>query len=58
MDGGSDSKLIHWDTFGRLKIGIDKLHPPRGLITGIVCNTLKFDLVLKIAKNLNFSKFA
>ena len=36
MDGGSDSNLIYWDTFERLKIGIDKLRPPRGPITGIV----------------------
>ena len=36
MDGGSDSNLIYWDTFDRLKIGIDKLHPPRGPITKIV----------------------
>ena len=36
MDGGSDSNLIYWDTFERQKIGTDKLHPPRGLITRIV----------------------
>jgi hypothetical protein len=36
MDGGSDSNLIYCDTFERLKIDIDKLHPPRGPITGIV----------------------
>ena len=24
MDGGSDSNMIHWDTFERLKIGTDK----------------------------------
>ena len=36
MDGGSDSNMIYWDTFDRLKIGIDKLHPPRGPITKIV----------------------
>jgi hypothetical protein len=36
MDGGSDSNLIYWDTFERLRIGTDKLRPPKGLITGIV----------------------
>ena len=36
MDGGSDSNLIYWDTFERLKIGTDKLRPPRGPITRIV----------------------
>jgi len=36
MDGGSDSNLIYWDTFKRLKIGTDKLHPPKGPITRIV----------------------
>ena len=36
MDGGSDSNLIYWDTFEKLKISTDKLRPPRGLITGIV----------------------
>jgi hypothetical protein len=36
MDGGSDSNLIYWDTFKKLKIGLDKLCPPRGPITGIV----------------------
>ena len=36
MDGGSNSNLIYWDTFERLKIGIDKLRPPRGPITKIV----------------------
>ena len=36
MDGGSDSNLIYWDTFKKLKINIDKLCPPRGPITGIV----------------------
>ena len=36
MDGGSDSNLIYWDTFERLKIGMDKLRPPRGPITKIV----------------------
>jgi len=25
---------------------------------GLICNTLKFDLVLNITKNLNFSNFA
>ena len=36
IDRGSDSNLIYWDTFKRLKIGIDKLRPPRGPITRIV----------------------
>ena len=36
MDAGSDSNLIYWDTFERLKIGTDKLHAPRGPITRIV----------------------
>jgi hypothetical protein len=36
MDGGSDSNLIYWDTFKRLKIGIDKLCPLRVPITRIV----------------------
>ena len=36
MDGGSDSNLIYWDTFERLRIGTDKLRLPRGSMTGIV----------------------
>jgi hypothetical protein len=36
MVGGSDSNLIYWDTFKKLKIGTDKLCPPRGSITEIV----------------------
>jgi hypothetical protein len=36
MDGESDSNLIYWDTFEKLKIGTDKLRPPRGPITRIV----------------------
>jgi hypothetical protein len=36
MDRGSDSNLIYWDTFERLKISTDKLHPPSGPITKIV----------------------
>ena len=36
MDGGSDSNLIYWDIFERIKIDTDKLRPPRGLITEIV----------------------
>ena len=36
MDGGRDSNLIYWDTFEKLKIGMDKLRPPRGSITRIV----------------------
>ena len=36
LEGGSDSNMIYWDTFKRLKIGTDKLHPPRGPITVIV----------------------
>ena len=36
VDGGSDSNLIYWDTFKRLKINIDKLRPPRGSIIKIV----------------------
>ena len=36
MDGRSDSNLIYWNTFERLKIGTDKLRPPRGPITRIV----------------------
>jgi hypothetical protein len=35
MDKGSDSNLIYWDTFERLKISTDKLRPPRGPITRI-----------------------
>ena len=35
MDRGSDSNLIYWDTFEKLKIGTDKLRPSRGSITGI-----------------------
>ena len=36
MDGGSDSNLIYWDTFERLKISTDKLIPLGGPITKIV----------------------
>jgi hypothetical protein len=36
MDEGSDFNLIYWDTFERLKIGTEKLRPPRGPITRIV----------------------
>ena len=36
MDGGSDSNMIYWDTFKKLKIDTDNLHPPRGPITEIV----------------------
>ena len=36
MDGGSDSNMIYWDTFERLKIGTHKLRPPRGPTTRIV----------------------
>ena len=36
LEGGSDSNMIYWDTFKRLKIGTDKLRPPRGPITEIV----------------------
>ena len=33
---GSDSNLIYWDTFERLKISMDKLRPSKGPITMIV----------------------
>ena len=36
MDRGSDSNLIYWDTFERLKISTDRLRPLRGPITRIV----------------------
>lgn len=36
MHGGTDFNLLYWDTFKRLKIGIDKLCPVKGLITGVV----------------------
>ena len=36
MDGGSDSNLIYWDTFKRLKIGMDKLCSLKGMLTEIV----------------------
>jgi hypothetical protein len=36
MNGGSDSNLIYWDTFKKLKIDTEKLHAPRGPITRIV----------------------
>jgi hypothetical protein len=35
-DGGSDSNLIYWDTFKKLKISTNKLCPPKGPITRIV----------------------
>lgn len=35
MDGGSNINLLYWDTFEKLKIGIDKLCPPWGLIYGV-----------------------
>jgi hypothetical protein len=46
MDGGSDFNLIYWGTFKRLKIGIDKLRPPRDPITRIVSG--KTDMPLGI----------
>jgi hypothetical protein len=36
MDGGSDSNLMYWDTFEKLKISVDKLHPAKGPITRIM----------------------
>jgi hypothetical protein len=36
MDGGSDSNLIYWDTFKKLKISVNKLRPTKGPITRIV----------------------
>ena len=36
MNGGSNSNLIYWDTFERLKISMDELCPSKGPITEIV----------------------
>ena len=44
MYGGSDSNLIYWVTFERLRIGIDKLCLIRGLITRIVPGRLVMPL--------------
>lgn len=36
MDRGSDSNLLYWDTFKRLKISTNRLCPMNGLISGVV----------------------